>query len=371
MDDQWPSNSDQKSSSFDAGSKKLKHAHTSSSEAKPVLSSSSEKALRIKPEKSPQSGRVAWPDEKRLEDSALEAEKDEKTKLGESGKKKRKKRRKRRKQKDAVEEVEVVPVRPSWRRGETSSSSASSGNKSNSRGNTRGLAEKDTVETLMEAEKVGDSESNGCVEEAKSKEEEDAFDAVIGLDAAAGRRALRMKRSFATTADSSCEEREIVKVEAKSKEEDCSAGSCCEEESRSSLLGGNFERAVAHNCSDHEAVMTCSTDDEKAEKGFEIGGSSLLMPGCLITARVENENESEKGLLNSDLEEDTSKCSLGVVAMGAGETNEKEDEIFDPPSTEILDYKSILSALKEKHREEQRRIQEKASPPLFWPPTGW
>ena len=361
MDDQWPSNSDQKSSSFDAGSKKLKHAHTSSSEAKPVLSSSSE-ALRIKPEKSPQSGRVAWPDEERQEDSALEAEKDEKTKVGDPGKKKRKKRRRRRKQKDAVEEVEVVPVRPSWRRGETSSSSASSGNKGNSReNNTRGLAEKDTVETLMEAEKVGDGESDGCIEEAKSKEEEDAFDAVIGLDAAAGRRALRMKRSFATTADSSCEEKEVVKVE----------GSCCDEEGRSSLLGGNFERAVVHNCSDHEALMTCSTDNEKAEKGSEIGGRSLLMPGCLVTARVENENESEKGLLNSDLEEDTSKCSLGVVAMGAGETNEKEDEIFDPPSTEILDYKSILSALKEKHREEQRRIQETASSPLFWPPTGW
>ena len=367
-EEQWPSNSDQKSSSFEAASsKKIKSDQTSSSEGKPALSSSSEKMKRmLKPESSPRSGRMAWPDEKRQEEGDS-SDKDEKTK--EAGKKKRKKRRRRRRQKYAVDQ-EVDAARQSWRRGETSSSSASSGNKGNSRENNgRGPVEKDAVETVIEAEKGGVGESDGCI---LSKEDGDAFDAGIVLDVAAGRRALRMKRSFATTADSS--EGEVVKIEDKLKEEGHSVSSWCKEEGeeKSRLLGGNFELAVVHNCSDQEVLMTISTSEEKAEKGFEIDGNCLLLPGC-SSFTAKDENESEKELLNSDLEEDTSKCSLGVVGMGVNDVmsaNEKEDEIFDPPSTEILDYKSILSALKEKHREQQRKLLEEASSPSFWPHSG-
>ena len=366
-EEQWPSNSDQKSSSFEAASsKKIKSDQTSSSEGKPALSSSSEKMKRmLKPESSPRSGRMAWPDEKRQEEGDS-SDKDEKTK--EAGKKKRKKRRRRRRQKYAVDQ-EVDAARQSWRRGETSSSSASSGNKGNSRENNgRGPVEKDAVETVI-AEKGGVGESDGCI---LSKEDGDAFDAGIVLDVAAGRRALRMKRSFATTADSS--EGEVVKIEDKLKEEGHSVSSWCKEEGeeKSRLLGGNFELAVVHNCSDQEVLMTISTSEEKAEKGFEIDGNCLLLPGC-SSFTAKDENESEKELLNSDLEEDTSKCSLGVVGMGVNDVmsaNEKEDEIFDPPSTEILDYKSILSVLKEKHREQQRKLLEEASSPSFWPHSG-
>ena len=98
-----------------------------------------------------------------------------------------------------------------------------------------------------------------------------------------------------------------------------------------------------------------------------------MKPGCSVNAKLENENF----LLDPDLEEDTRKSSLSMVAMGANDVmsaNDKEDEIFDPPSTEILDYKNILSVLKEKHREQQRKLQEEASSPQFWlnppPPPG-
>ena len=338
-EEQWPSNSDQKSSSFEAASsKKLKSEQTS-----------------------PRSGRMAWPDETRQFDSS---DKDEKTKVGEGGKQKKRRRRRRRKQKHVVDQ-DVDVVRQSWKRGETSSS-ASSGNSRENNG--RGPVERDTVETVIEAEKGGNGESDGC---RLSKEDGDAFDAGIGLDLAAGRRALRMKRSFATTGDSS--DREVAKIEDKLNEEDRSVSSSCskEEEEKSRLLGGNLERAAVHKCSDQEVLVSISTSEEQAEKGFEIGGSCLLIPGSSGTARVEN--ESEKDILASDLEEETSKCSLGVVAMGANDVmsaQEKEDELFDPPSTEILDYKSILSALKEKHREQQRKLREEAPSPLFWPQTG-
>ena len=121
-----------------------------------------------KPESSPQSERLAaWPDEVR------DSGKDEKRKVGEAGKKKRKKRRRR--QKEAVKEAEVA--RQSWRRRETSSS-ASSGKKGNSRENTgRALLERETVETVIEVERVAGDESE---EEALSKE--DAFDAGVGRD---------------------------------------------------------------------------------------------------------------------------------------------------------------------------------------------
>ena len=346
-EEQGPSNSDQKSSSFEAGrSKKLKSAQTSSSEAKSAVRSSSEKVTRMpKPVSSPQLGRMAaWPDEKREEG---DSSKDEKRKVGEAGKKKRKKRRRR--QKDAAKEVEVV--RQTWRRGETSSS-ASSGKKGNSRENTgRAPGEKETV---IEAEKGGDGESDGCVEEEEevSKEDGDAFDARIGLEmTAAGRRALRMKRSFATTADST--EGEQVKSEGKLEEKDRSvSSSCCccreEKEEKSSLLGGNFERATVHNCSDQSVICSPNSSSEQI--------------GCSVTTRLENDNV----LLDSDLEEDTSKSLLGMVPNDVMSADEKEDEIFDPPSTEILDYKNILSVLKEKHREQQRKLQEEVSSPQFW-----
>ena len=345
-EEQGPSNSDQKSSSFEAGrSKKLKSAQTSSSEVKSAVRSSSEKVTRMpKPASSPQSGRMAaWPDEKREEG---DSSKDEKRKVGEAGKKKRKKRRRR--QKDAAKEVEVV--RQTWRRGETSSS-ASSGKKGNSRENTgRAPGEKETV---IEAEKGGDGESDGCVEEEEvSKEDGDAFDARIGLEmTAAGRRALRMKRSFATTADST--EGEQVKSEGKLEEKDRSvSSSCCccreEKEEKSSLLGGNFERATVHNCSDQSVICSPNSSSEQI--------------GCSVTTRLENDNV----LLDSDLEEDTSKSLLGMVPNDVMSADEKEDEIFDPPSTEILDYKNILSVLKEKHREQQRKLQEEVSSPQFW-----
>ena len=347
MDEQRPSNSDWKSSRFEAaGSKKLKEApHNLSSEQKSAHSSGTETVTGPEPETSHHSGRMAWLEEKRQGEMSWEGDTNDKTK-GKSGKKERKKRRKRRRQRRGVETVELM--RESWRRERTPSSDSSAS----------GPVQRSTVETVIEGEKEADGESAGCVDSKSSKEDKDGFDAGIELNTAAARRILRMKRSFATTADSSGEEkRREVALQLK---EESGGSSCCEEEGRSSLLGGVFERATVHNC----LYQDDFTNDEQAGKGCEIGGTSLLIANCSVSTSIENESEND--LLNSDFE-GTSKCSfLGVLA-----NDEKEEEIFDPPSTEILDYKSILSALKEKHREQQRTLQDQVSSPLFWSTAGW
>ena len=124
------------------------------------------------------------------------------------------------------------------------------------------------------------------------------------------------------------------------------------------MLGGSFERALVHHCSDQELfgeeiLATCSDGDVKEDGD---GG-----PGSASTSDLEEDNTN-------------SNCSRGsgnrIASNDVTPRGEKEEDIFDPPSTEILDYRSILSALKEKHRKEQRKLEQHLSSDLFWAPPG-
>lgn len=271
-------------------------------------------------ERSPQSGKVAWGEDK------VE-------KFKESGIKKR--RRKKKKVRGSVDSAEVV--RQTWRRGETSPS-GSSCRRGNSREDGRDFVEKDGAVDNPEGE-----------QEEKDTGHEEVADDFKELNATTetSQRRLRLKRSFATTGDSSTEEnsRNVVEIERKEEEE-----SSKEEGGSSRMLGGSFERALVHRCSDQELfgediLTTCSPGDVEEDGD---GGS-----GSASTSDLEEENTN-------------SNCSSNDVTP----REEKEEDIFDPPSTEILDYRSILSALKEKHRKEQRKLEQHLSSDLFWPTPG-
>ena len=271
-------------------------------------------------ERSPQSGKVAWGEDK------VE-------KFKESGIKKR--RRKKKKVRGSVDSAEVV--RQTWRRGETSPS-GSSCRRGNSREDGRDFVEKDGAVDNPEGEQ--EEKDTGHEEVA------DDFKELNGATETSQRR-LRLKRSFATTGDSSTEEnsRNVVEIERKEEEE-----SSKEEGGSSRMLGGSFERALVHRCSDQELfgediLITCSPGDVEEDGD---GGS-----GSASTSDLEEENTN-------------SNCSSNDVTP----REEKEEDIFDPPSTEILDYRSILSALKEKHRKEQRKLEQHLSSDLFWAPPG-
>ena len=302
--------------------KKLKCSRKTSCES----SSSSLSEMAARPgvvERSPQSGKVAWGEEgKEVEN------------LKESGMKKR--RRKKKKVRGSVDSAEVV--RQTWRRGETSPS-GSSCRRGNSRENGRDFVEKDGAVDASEDE-----------QEEKDAGHEEVADDLKELNATTetSQRRLRLKRSFATTGDSSSEE--MVEIETKEEEESC------KEEGSSRMLGGSFERALVHHCSDQELfgeeiLATCSDGDVKEDGD---GGPAST----------------------SDLEEDNtnSNCSRGsgnrIASNDVTPRGEKEEDIFDPPSTEILDYRSILSALKEKHRKEQRKLEQQLSSDIFWAPPG-
>ena len=186
--------------------KKLKCSRKTSCESS--CSSLSEMAARPGVvERSPQSGKVAWGEEgKEVEN------------LKESGMKKR--RRKKKKVRGSVDSAEVV--RQTWRRGETSPS-GSSCRRGNSREDGRDFVEKDGAVDASEDE-----------QEEKDAGHEEVADDFKELNATmeTSQRRLRLKRSFATTGDSSPEE--MVEIERKEEEESC------KEEGSSRMLGGSF-----------------------------------------------------------------------------------------------------------------------------------